>query len=48
MGAILKDSIALIDGKGGGSKVQAQGGGKNTENLENAIKYAETLVKENL
>ncbi|HEY5523832.1 MAG TPA: DHHA1 domain-containing protein, partial [Clostridium sp.] len=29
MGNLLKDSISLIDGKGGGSPLLAQGGGKN-------------------
>lgn len=48
MGAVLKDSIAIIDGRGGGSKVQAQGGGKKPEALEEAIEGAKVLVKENL
>jgi alanyl-tRNA synthetase len=48
VGSLLKDSISLIDGKGGGSKVLAQGGGKNIANLENAMDYALRRVKEML
>lgn len=44
MGSILKDTITLLDGNGGGSKLIAQGGGKNNGNLENAIKYAINLI----
>lgn len=44
MGSILKDTISLLDGNGGGSKFIAQGGGKNNGNLENAIKYAINLI----
>lgn len=40
MGSLLKDSITLIDGRGGGSKFLAQGGGKNNNNIENALDYA--------
>lgn len=40
MGELLKDSITLIDGKGGGSPFLAQGGGKNNGNTEVAIDYA--------
>ena len=43
MGALLKDSITLVDGKGGGSPLLAQGGGKNNSNLESLINY--TLMK---
>ena len=48
MGGILKDSIGLIDGRGGGSKVQAQGGGKNPEGAANAVEHAKALIKETL
>ena len=48
MGNLLKDSISLIDGKGGGSPLLAQGGGKNISNLENAMEYASRRLKENL
>ena len=37
---ILKDTITLIDGRGGGSKFLAQGGGKNSSNLQGVIDYA--------
>lgn len=48
MGNLLKDAISLIDGRGGGSPVLAQGGGKNIINLENAMDYAERRIKEGL
>ena len=40
MNQLLKDAIKLIDGKGGGSKTTAQGGGKNNSNLESLMSYA--------
>lgn len=46
MGKILKDAISLIDGRGGGSQVLAQGGGKNIANLENSISYTMRRLKE--
>lgn len=45
MGSILKDSITLIDGKGGGSQYLAQGAGKDNGNLENALSYAKNKLK---
>jgi alanyl-tRNA synthetase len=48
MGNLLKDSISLIDGKGGGSSLLAQGGGKNMANLENAMEYASRRLRESL
>lgn len=45
MNSLLKDSITLIDGKGGGSEFSAQGGGKNNNNLDSSITYAYTKVK---
>lgn len=40
IGELLKDTITLIDGKGGGSSYLAQGAGKDNGNLENALEYA--------
>lgn len=40
IGSILKDTITLVDGKGGGSAYLAQGAGKDNGNLENALNYA--------
>lgn len=44
MNELLKDAITLIDGKGGGSQYQAQGGGKNNNNLEAALDYASSKI----
>ena len=44
MNILLKDSIKLIDGKGGGSKVLAQGGGKTTAQVEEIIKHIEKVI----
>ncbi len=40
MNNLLKDSIILVDGKGGGNTFLAQGGGKNNGNLESLLDYA--------
>ena len=45
MGALVKETLALIDGKGGGSPLIAQGGGKNVENLGKAMEYALEKVR---
>ena len=49
MNDLLKDAITLIDGRGGGSKFLAQGGGKNSNNLQSVMDYAfmklKTLIK---
>ncbi len=45
MNELLKDAITLIDGKGGGSTYQAQGAGKNNNNLESALDYAVSKIK---
>lgn len=46
MKEILKDSISLIDGKGGGNTASAQGGGKNVDKLEEAITLSYNKIKE--
>lgn len=46
MDALLKDAITLIDGKGGGSAFSAQGGGKNNNNLDSALDYAYSKIKD--
>ena len=45
MNILLKDK--LIDGKGGGSKVLAQGGGKNNSNLDSLFDYVKIKIKSN-
>ncbi|MBM6837871.1 alanyl-tRNA editing protein AlaX-L, partial [Clostridium saudiense] len=45
MNELLKDAITLIDGRGGGSKFLAQGGGKKSNNLESTIDYAFMKIK---
>lgn len=48
MNLLLKDAISLIDGKGGGSTFSAQGGGKNTNNLDSTLDYAFMKIKNTL
>lgn len=48
MNDILKDSITLIDGRGGGSPLLAQGAGKNIGNLEATMDYALRKIKEKI
>lgn len=48
MNELLKDSITLIDGKGGGSQFLAQGGGKNNMNLQSSLDYALGKIKNNI
>lgn len=48
MNELLKDAITLIDGKGGGSAYQAQGGGKNNNNLDSTLDYALSKIKQRL
>ena len=47
MNELLKDAITLIDGRGGGSKYLAQGGGKSSNNLKATIDYAFMKIKNN-
>jgi alanyl-tRNA synthetase len=44
MGSILKQTVAKIGGKGGGARDFAQGGGLESERLEEALSFAETLL----
>lgn len=44
LGSVLKDSIKLVDGNGGGSPVFAQGGGKNNGNLDSTLDYASSKI----
>lgn len=46
MGSILKRTIAKFGGKGGGGRDFAQAGGMEESRLEQALAYAETLVKD--
>lgn len=48
MKEILNDCIPLIDGKGGGNPLSAQGGGKNSDNLEATIDKAYKQIKERI
>lgn len=48
MNHLLKDSITLIDGQGGGTDYSAQGGGKSANNLSSALDYALMKVKSSL
>ena len=40
MNALMKEACVLLDGRGGGKADMAQGGGKNVENVEEAIDIA--------
>lgn len=44
MNELLKDSIKLVDGKGGGSKVLAQGAGKNNGNIDSMFDYVSMKI----
>lgn len=48
MNSLLKDAITLIDGKGGGSDFSAQGGGKQSHNLNSSLEYAYSRIKESI
>lgn len=45
MSDLLKDSIKLVDGRGGGSSLLAQGGGRDNGNVESVIEYAFMKIK---
>lgn len=45
MNELFKDAITVIDGRGGGNPFQAQGAGKNNENLEKALDTALSKIK---
>jgi alanyl-tRNA synthetase len=45
MGAVLRETASLVEGKGGGSPRIAQGGGPRTEGLEAALEKAASLVR---
>lgn len=44
MGAILKQTIARVGGKGGGARDFAQGGGLDASRVDEALAFAETLL----
>lgn len=46
MGKLLKESIKEINGKGGGSKILAQGSGENIE-VEKYLNNIKNKIKEN-
>lgn len=47
-GDLLKETLVLLDGKGGGRPDMAQGGGKKPENLKSALEFALGLAKKSL
>jgi alanyl-tRNA synthetase len=44
MNALMKEACALLDGRGGGKPDMAQGGGRNVEQLAEAIENASSLL----
>jgi alanyl-tRNA synthetase len=47
-GEVVREVSPIIDGGGGGKPNFAQGGGTQTEKLEDAVKAAEKLIKKQL
>lgn len=47
-GDLLKETLVLLDGKGGGRPDMAQGGGKKPESLQAALDFALGLAKKSL
>ena len=47
-GNLIKEACAVLGGKGGGRKNLAQGGGKDGEKLESALKRIRELVENQL
>jgi alanyl-tRNA synthetase len=45
MNELLKDAIKLVDGRGGGSPVLAQGGGKDNGNVDSVLSYASMKIE---
>lgn len=48
VGQVIKQVLPIIDGKGGGSPIQAQGGGSRPERLEQALDAAVAKISEAL
>lgn len=48
MSELIKDSITLVDGRGGGSQFLAQGGGKDNGNIESLLNYAQMKIERTL
>jgi alanyl-tRNA synthetase len=40
MSALMREACALLEGRGGGKPELAQGGGKNVEKLDDALRHA--------
>ena len=48
MSELIKDAITLVDGRGGGSQLLAQGGGKDNGNIESLLNYAQMKIERTL
>lgn len=46
LGAVLRQVLPLIEGRGGGSPIQAQGGGSRPDGLESALETAAVRIAE--